>query len=117
MADASAELNRLSRDLARSKQVLAEALPTEADCIDLIQAAWRRLQDLGWEDIMYSPKDGTSFRVIEFGSQGIHDCTYVGEWPEGGWFVQADGDLWPARPLCFRRKGWGRVAAPSSRRK
>ena len=34
--------------------------------------AYQELKRLGWNDIMYCPKDGTHFDAIEVGSTGIH---------------------------------------------
>jgi len=64
------------------------------------------LQSQGWKEIMYCPKDGTVFEVIEAGSTGIHDCHYTGVWPTGTWWVHDDQikDLFPSRPILFRLK-------------
>lgn len=82
----------------------AEAMPTEADAIECMFDAFQRLKELGWKEAIYCPKDGTPFDVIEAGSTGIHDCIYVGEWPDGHWWVLSAGDQWPSRPILFKAK-------------
>ena len=52
-------------------------------------------------DAIYCPKDGSVFKVIEFGSTGIFDCHYDGEWPKGRWWTHDGGDLWPSRPVMY----------------
>ena len=78
--------------------------PTVEDCLQVAAGVYQRLKDLGWRDIVYCPKDGSWFDAIEFGSSGIHECMYMGEWPDGHWFVSDGGDLWPARPSLFKLK-------------
>jgi len=80
----------------------AAALPTEQDAIAAMFQAYLRLKELGWNDPIYCPKDGSSFDVIEAASSGIHKCHYQGEWPTGSWWVESDGDLWPSRPTLYR---------------
>lgn len=82
----------------------AAAMPTEQDAINAMFQAWLRLRELGWRDAVYCPKDGSTFLAIEPGSTGIHDCSYRGEWPDGGWWIHADRDMWPSRPCLFRLK-------------
>lgn len=60
------------------------------------------LKACGWREIQYCPKDGTRFLAIEAGSAGIHPCSYRGEWPNGTWWTEAHGDLWPSRPILFK---------------
>lgn len=78
-------------------------MPTEQDAINMMFEAHQRLRELGWCDPIYCPKDGSQFDVIEAGSTGIHKAHYSGEWPTGSWWVAADGDLWPSRPVMYRR--------------
>jgi hypothetical protein len=70
----------------------------------VIRRAWDRLQDLGWKDIVYCPKDGTPFEVICAGDLEVRDAFYAGDWPTGTWFVLCEGDAYPDMPLCFRLK-------------
>lgn len=85
----------------------AEQMPDEQSAIAAMFDAWLRLKELGWNDAQYCPKDGSAFDAIEPGSTGIHRCRYDGTWPKGTWWIEADGDLWPSRPVLFRvnRKG------------
>ena len=87
-------------DAARDKR--ASKMPDAFAALVAMQSAFQRLCELGWQDIMYCPKDGTVFDCIEPGSVGIHKCHYDGEWPFGHWWVEAGGDLWPSRPILFR---------------
>lgn len=66
--------------------------------------AYQELKRLGWNDIIYCPKDGTWFDAIEVGSTGIHDCHYEGVWPDGHWWLAEAHDLWPSRPVLFRER-------------
>lgn len=86
-----------ARDAAR-----AALMPTEQDAIRLMHEAYTRLKDLGWNDPIYCPKDGSEFDVIEPGSTGIHPCIYMGDWPTGGWWIVSHGDLSPSRPVLYR---------------
>ena len=87
-------------------EVLTEArrklMPDDRTAINLLTDAHHRLKELGWREAMYCPKDGTVFEVIEAGSSGIHRCHYQGDWPNGRWWVHADGDLCPSSPVLFR---------------
>lgn len=83
---------------------LAEEMPTEADCLRVLANVSLRLRDLGWNDAIYCPKDGSVFDAIEFGSTGIQDCHYSGEWPDGGWWAADGGDLWPSHPIMYRKR-------------
>ncbi len=94
----------LMREAQEGEAARATAMPTEADAIKQMFGAYLRLKELGWREAIYCPKDGTYFDAIEAGSTGIHDCCYMGEWPEGGWWVAAHDDLWPAHPVLFRPK-------------
>jgi hypothetical protein len=86
------------RDAARALK-----LPTEQSAIDAMFEAYDRLRQFGWSDAIYCPKDGSTFDVIEPGSTGIHKCHYEGKWPKGTWWVSADGDQWPSRPVLYRK--------------
>ena len=57
----------------------AERMPDERSAILAMQSAYTRLEELGWSDAIYCPKDGSHFQAIEAGSTGIHDCSYLGE--------------------------------------
>jgi hypothetical protein len=80
----------------------AEQMPDVQSAIRAMQDAYVRLEELGWRDAIYCPKDGSEFEVIEAGSTGIHSCRYVGEWPKGQFLIYEAGDLWVSRPILFR---------------
>lgn len=84
------------------KRARSDMMPTEQDAIDLMHQCYQRLQELGWKEAIYCPKDGREFDAIEPGSTGIHRTHYSGGWPTGGWWVSSGGDLWPSRPCLYR---------------
>lgn len=103
--------SRLTREEVEALFAVAEAqkakraadMPTEEHAIEAMFQAVQRLKELGWNDPIYCPKDGSTFDVIEVGSSGIHVASYFGEWPDGSWMVHdPDGDLWPSRPALYR---------------
>ena len=69
-----------------------------AELVDKVQG----LKELGWADAVYCPKDGSRFLAIEAGSTGVYPCYYKGEWPDGHWWTEAHGDLWPSRPILWK---------------
>jgi len=77
-------------------------MDSENAAIDDMFAAYHRLKDMGWNDIMYCPKDGTNFLSVCPGSTGIFRSRYMGDWPKGGWWVEDGGDLWPERPCLWK---------------
>lgn len=91
---ASVEAERLKREAD---------MPTEQDAIRVMFSACQRLKELDWNEAIYCPKDGSTFDAIEAGSTGIHACHYDGEWPNGHWWIAEAGDLYPARPILYRR--------------
>jgi hypothetical protein len=82
----------------------AADMPNDKAALSAMFTGYQRLEELGWRDAIYCPKDGTVFDAIEPGSTGIHDCHYMGEWPNGSWWVHEAGDLWPSHPCLFRLK-------------
>jgi hypothetical protein len=95
---------RLLEKFERKARARAVKLPDDNACLAQMQEAYQRLKELGWNDAIYCPKDGTIFDAIEAGSIGIHDCHYMGEWPKGSWWTHEAGDLWPSRPTLYRLK-------------
>lgn len=91
-------------DWEAAKARRAEQMPTENDCLRVMMEAYSRLKELGWNDIIYCPKDGAIFDSISVGSTGVHECSYRGEWPNGHWEVYEAGDIWPAHPAMFRKR-------------
>lgn len=68
-------------------------MPTEQDAINMMFEASQRLKELGWNNPIYCPKDGSEFDVIQIGSNGIHKAHYSGEWP-----------LYPSYPAMCRKQ-------------
>lgn len=97
------EFDRLLEGIERAKLAREKMMPDEASAIDLMHQCYLRLKELGYNDAVYCPKDGSIFKAIEAGSSGIHDCSYDGEWPSGSWYVHAYDDLWPTRPILFKK--------------
>lgn len=108
LADGSHE--PLRRDEAEALYASATAkmekraadMPDEQSAIDAMFSAYQRLKELGWTEAIYCPKDGTVFRAVEPGSTGIFETHYSGKWPDGSWWSEDGGDLWPARPCLFK---------------
>lgn len=89
--------------LVNAQRAKREAdMPTEKDALSVMHLAHIRLRELGWSDAIYCPKDGSRFEVIEAGSTGVFTCHYSGTWPEGSWWIEDAGDLWPSRPILYR---------------
>lgn len=98
----------------RGDQLLAEAhaarddrardMPSEQDAINAIYRGYSRLKELGWNDGIYMPKDGTVVTVIQVASTGQFDCSYTGEWPNGYFNTMEGRDVYPSRsvPPLFR---------------
>ena len=97
---------RLLADAQEAKNTRAADMPTEQDAINAINRAYTRLKELGWNDGMYMPKDGTKVTVMQVGSTGTFDCAYVGEWADGFFYVYDGGDVYPSRsvPPLFKPK-------------
>jgi hypothetical protein len=106
-----------SAEIKKAKR--AADMPTEQDAINLMWSAYQRLKELGWNDPIYCPKDGSLFDVIEAGSTGIFKAHYEGEWPDGSWWAQDADDVWPSRPTLYRitdaEKARWEAAAPKLR--
>jgi len=94
MSDVWAEM-----EAARAKRIAD--MPDEHAALRVMMEAFTRLKELGWREAMYCPKDCSTFKAIEAGSTGIHDCHYEGEWPDGSYWI-TDGDVWPAHPILFK---------------
>jgi hypothetical protein len=95
---------QLFRDIQRREQDRAEKMSDTKAALRQMFEAYQRLRDLGWNDAIYCPKDGTTFDSISAGSTGVHDCFYRGEWPKGGWWGAEAGDIWPSSPILFKLK-------------
>ena len=100
-------LTRAEGDMLWEAAKAAEAkraadMPDEQAAINAMFSAWLRLKELGWREAIYCPKDGSTFKVIEAGSTGIFDCSYLGEWPSGSYWVSDEHDSYPSRPVMFK---------------
>jgi len=91
--------NRIPIQLIGDQELLK--MPDERSAIRQLNEAVTRLKELGWNNAIYCPKDGSMFSVIEAESTSIHECNYQGEWPKGSWWIY-DGDMWPSRPILWR---------------
>lgn len=91
-------LKKIEQERAQRKS----QMPDEQAALRMFCSAWQRLKELGWNDIIYCPKDGSLFEAIEAGSTGIHLCSYDGVWPDGHWWIHEDGDMSPSHPVLFR---------------
>ena len=60
-----------------------ESMPDSMAALRTLHDALTRLRDEGWRDGIYCPKDGLPFALIEFGSTGVFEGSYCGEWPSG----------------------------------
>lgn len=74
----------------------------ETKLLTQMHDAFRGMVACGWRDITYCPKDGSTFLAVTAGSTGVFPCRYLGEWPDGGWWLEDAGDLWPARPILWK---------------
>lgn len=101
-AEVQEEIRRCMNEAAAEKIARLREMPTEADALRVMFAAYTRLKELGWREAIYCPKDGSSFDVIEAGSTGVHRCHYQGKWPDGSWWIEEAHDLWPSRPILYR---------------
>ena len=97
------EFDKMINDIEKAKKARAEKMPTETAALAQMFEAYIRLKEMGWNDAIYCPKDGTIFSSISAGSTGIHKCNYTGKWPNGRWWVY-NGDAWPARPILWRKR-------------
>lgn len=97
-----AEADEIWKRVEEANAKRAADMPTEQDALRAMVEAHHRLKELGWNDAIYCPKDGTQFLAIEPGSGGVHECHYSGEWPTGGWWIAEAGDLWPSRPCLWK---------------
>jgi hypothetical protein len=85
-------------DLAMKQKAERQArIPDEATAIRSLFEAFITLKEMGWRDAIYAPK-GPPLEVIEVGSTGIHFATR----DQISFWIHADGDSWPSRPVLFR---------------
>lgn len=98
--DAWGELRRHWNESAKKEKDYRSA--KEMEFLQTMVRAWADLYALGWREIECCPKDGTRFLAITAGSTGVFPHYYQGEWPNGHWWCEAHGDLWPSRPILWK---------------
>lgn len=59
------------------------SMPDTGKALAALSNANQRLQELGWSQGIYCPKNGSTFALIEYGSTGIFRGHYEGKWPNG----------------------------------
>lgn len=91
--------DRLLAEAKAARDHRSVEMPTEQDAINVMYRAYARLKELGWNDGMYMPKDGTAVTVMQIGSTGTFECTYSGEWSDGFFNVYDGGDVYPTRSV------------------
>lgn len=92
-----AEADALHKRVEELAAQRAADMPTDQDALNALWRAQYRLHELGWKDARYA-KDGTEAQIIELGSAGIHFGRKDGDC----WWIVAEGDLWPSRPVLFK---------------
>ena len=98
------DFEKIMAECKAKEQLRAVTMPDEETALKQMFDAYLRLKELGFNDAMYCPKDGSRFEVIEAGSTGIHkECHYQGDWPKGTFWIADHGDLWPSHPILFRK--------------
>jgi hypothetical protein len=103
----ASEAERMLIELEADEERRAAAMPDEQSAIRAMFEAYQRLKELGWNDAIYCPKDGSEFDVIEADSTEIHRAHYSGEWPNGDWWIVDGGDMYPSRPVLYRKEQRG----------
>jgi len=101
---ATPAVESVERDASRWVPV-EERMPTEQDAVRAMWEAYHRLEELGWRNATYCPRDGRTVLFIEAGSSGIHeghcdDQDRAHRRPTV-WLHDA-GDLWPSQPVLYR---------------
>jgi hypothetical protein len=87
----------------KAEEILrAYDMPTDQSAIHTLLQAHTRLHELGWQDAVFCPKDGSTFEALEAGSSESGLCHYRGEWPKGRWWMQEHGSHWQAYPILWR---------------
>ena len=78
-----------------------DEMPDIEHALRVFTRAYRRLIDLGFREIIYHPKDGSTFEVIEPGSTGIFPCQFWTEPTRGSFWIMQDGGS-PSHPVLWR---------------
>jgi hypothetical protein len=89
------------KDALDQRDARRASMPTDQDAVRVICDGYHRLQELGWREAMYAPRDSdVTLELIEAGSSGIH----VGYRDTEGHFWIQDDDTWPSSPILWRLK-------------
>jgi len=83
----------------RADKWRADQMPDQEAALRVMFEAHRRLIELGWREVIYCPRDGSSWEFCGPGSTGVHPG-YRDE--QGRFWVEDGGDIWPADPSLFR---------------
>ena len=101
----ASEAAALMAAVDEAKRRRAELMPTEQDAVRAMWEAYHRLEELGWRNATYCPRDGRTLLFIEAGSSGIHegrcDDKDTAHRRPTVWLHDA-GDLWPSQPVLYR---------------
>ena len=100
------EAQKLLGAAARMREARAIRMPDEKAAIDAMWDAYQRLKELGWKEPPYLRQHPLGLVGIEPGSTGLHPFEYQGEWPDGKWFLAADGGCY-STPLLVRPRRAG----------
>lgn len=99
------EADKIMAAVDEAKRRRAELMPTEQDAARLMWEAYHRLEELGWRNATYCPRDGRTLLFIEAGSAGIDeghcDDQDTAHRRPTVW-LHDGGDLWPSQPVLFR---------------
>lgn len=95
------QIAELNAHLAQQKKWDHENMPDLETALMVFAKAYRRLKDFGFQDIIYHPKDGGTFEVIEPGSTGIFPCQYWETPTRGSFWIMQDGGC-PSHPCLWR---------------
>lgn len=88
-------------DADKAKRI--DEMPDIPHALRVFTRAYRRLIELGFKEIIYVPKDGSTFEVIEPGSTGIFPCNWQEEPARGSFWIHEDGGS-PSHPVLWRPK-------------
>jgi hypothetical protein len=93
------EAQKIFQEIRRKESERALKMPEEKDAIMQIFEGVKRLEDLGWGNSIYAPKDRTFFKAIEAGSCGI---ARTNRDDKGRFWAYEAGDIWPSKPILFK---------------
>jgi hypothetical protein len=86
-------------DADKAKRI--DEMPDVDSALRVFTRSYRRLIELGFKEIIYHPKDGSTFEVIEPGSTGIFPCEFWESPTRGSFWIMQDGGC-PSHPVLWR---------------